>query len=179
MRETSRGKWFLKVAGLLVVSTMLLAACGDSDDDSSSTTEAAAAGSDECEAEGTTTESSDSSVTVDLTEWDVIVDSELSAGNIAITANNRGSEAHELVIVEADDPSSFVMTDDNKVDESAFAEGAVIGEIEEFAAGGSCDGTFALDAGTYVFFCNITEEEPDGTLESHFEEGMFTVVTVS
>ncbi|MDG2112525.1 MAG: hypothetical protein P8N02_07935 [Actinomycetota bacterium] len=71
------------------------------------------------------------------------------------------------------------MNDEKVVDEAAFPEGAFIGEIEEFAAGASCDGTFALEAGNYVFFCNITETEPDGTLESHFEEGMFTVVTLS
>jgi hypothetical protein len=29
-----------------------------------------------------------------------------------------------------------------------------------------------LEAGSYVLFCNITEEEDTGEVESHFAEGM-------
>ncbi|MDG2112526.1 MAG: hypothetical protein P8N02_07940 [Actinomycetota bacterium] len=94
MREKSSGKWILKLAGLVVVAAMLLAACGDSDDVEV-----------ERHGEGTTTDAADSSTEVDLTEWEVIAESELSAGNITITAHNRGAEAHELVIVAADDTS--------------------------------------------------------------------------
>lgn len=40
------------------------------------------------------------------------------------------------------------------------------------------EGTFDLDEGTYVLFCNILEEEDDGTFESAFQEGMSTTFTV-
>ena len=57
-------------------------------------------------------------------------------------------------------------------------KGAFVGEVEGFAGGESCDGTFELTAGDYVLFCTITEEEADGTTENHFAEGMATTFTV-
>jgi len=47
----------------------------------------------------------------------------------------------------------------------------LIGEIEEFAVGDTETATFDLEAGNYVFICNLVEEE-EGGLESHYQEGM-------
>ncbi len=68
--------------------------------------------------------------------------------------------------------------DDGGVDESQIPEEDLIGEIEEFPSGEQRTATFELDAGTYVLFCNITETEADGTIESHFAKGMATTFTV-
>ena len=35
-------------------------------------------------------------------------------------------------------------------------------------------GTFEMAAGEYLLLCNIVEAEPDGAVESHYEEGMVT-----
>ena len=48
-----------------------------------------------------------------------------------------------------------------------------------FPAGEACAGVFDMTPGDYVLFCAIVEEEPDGTVENHYELGMKTQVTVS
>ena len=64
--------------------------------------------------------------------------------------------------------------------EDELEEGAFIGEIEAFPAGETCEGTFELpEAGDYILFCNIVETLEDGSVESHFEEGMVTTVTAA
>ena len=103
----------------------------------------------------------------------------MSAGEVTFNASNEGAEPHELVIVRADSADSLPVDENGKVDEDALPAGAFIGEIEEFAAGGSESATFDLTAGTYILFCNIVEEESDGTFESHFQEGMVTTFTVN
>lgn len=121
----------------------------------------------------------DDGVTVVLSEWDVEVPDGIEAGSVAITADNVGGEPHELVIVRADSVDGWEQDDEGKVLEDQFAAADFLGEIEEFEAGGSESGTFDLTAGTYVFFCNIVEAEEDGSFESHFDEGMWTIVEVS
>jgi len=123
--------------------------------------------------------SGDSTVDVGLGEW--VVDpspASVSAGEVTLKADNEGAETHELVIVRADSAASLPVDENGKVLEDDLPEGAFIGEIEEFAAGTSAEGTFDLDEGTYVLFCNNLEEEDDGTFESHFQEGMATTFTV-
>lgn len=118
-------------------------------------------------------------VDVALGEWVVQPDpTSVSAGEVTFKAENQGAEAHELVIVRADSAASLPVDDTGKVVEDGLPAGAFIGEIEEFAAGSSEEATFDLEAGTYILFCNIVEEESDGTFESHFQEGMQTTFTV-
>lgn len=120
-----------------------------------------------------------STVDVALSEWVVDPDpTSVSAGEITFKADNQGAEAHELVIVRADSAAGLPTDETGKVEEDGLPSGAFIGEIEEFAAGETEEGTFDLDAGTYILFCNIVEEEADGTFESHFQEGMHTTFTV-
>jgi plastocyanin len=122
-------------------------------------------------------EPSGAAITVTLSEWEVGVPTQVPSGTVTVTAGNIGGEPHEVVIVRADDPDSLPVAD-GQVQEDQLPEGAFIGEIESFAAGDTCSGTFELPPGDYVFFCNIVEEESDGTLESHYEEGMRATVTV-
>lgn len=122
-------------------------------------------------------EPSTTAIAVTLTEWEVGTPDEVPVGDVTVTAGNIGTDAHELVIVKGSDPGSLPVAD-GKVQEDQLAEGDLIGEIESFPSGDTCTGTFALPAGDYVFFCNIVAEEPDGTVRSHFDEGMRTVVTV-
>jgi hypothetical protein len=135
----------------------------------------------ECVLEGATDAEADRTVDVTLIEFAIQpVPAEVPAGAVAFHASNEGSEPHELVIARWDgDPADLPTDDDGGVDESQLPEGAVIGEIEEFAGGQSCDGTFELDAGSYVLFCNVIEEEEGGEIEAHYGEGMVTAFTVT
>jgi hypothetical protein len=94
------------------------------------------------------------------------------AGKITFDAGNAGQEAHELVVVRADDPSTLPLAADGTVDEEKLPEGAFVGEIEPFPANQHCTGTFQLAAGRYALFCNILETEADGSKENHYANGM-------
>jgi uncharacterized cupredoxin-like copper-binding protein len=121
-----------------------------------------------------------SSVDVALSEWVVQPDpTSVDAGEITFNADNQGSENHEMVIVRADSVDALPTDADGAVDEEAIPESDFIGEVEELEPEGTGSLTETLSAGTYVVFCNITEEESDGTIESHFAEGMHAVITVN
>ncbi len=122
----------------------------------------------------------ESGLTAELSEWSVeLSSSSIDAGEVTITADNMGGENHELVIVRADSPDDLPFdASTGKVVEDDLAEEDFIGEIEEFEAGTKASQVFDLEAGTYILFCNLAETEDDGTLESHFEEGMVTTLTV-
>ncbi|MGB8361240.1 MAG: hypothetical protein WCE80_07570, partial [Acidimicrobiia bacterium] len=69
--------------------------------------------------------------------------------------------------------------ENGKVIEDDLPEGSFIGEVEEFEAGTTESATFDLGEGTYTLFCNISEEEDDGSIESHFQQGMVTTIEVT
>ena len=54
-----------------------------------------------------------------------------------------------------------------------------MGEIEDVKPKKKKSKTFKLSPGTYIVFCNIVEEEEDGTIVSHFAKGMHTVLDAS
>jgi hypothetical protein len=97
---------------------------------------------------------------------------DVPAGTITFDASNIGTDAHELVVVRADDPAKLPLAADGTVDEDKLPEGAFVGEIEPFPARQHCTGTFQLAAGRYALFCNILETEADGTKENHYANGM-------
>ena len=137
-------------AGLvLVVGAVGAGGCGDDDDDSAS---------------------------VDVTLSEFIVEPDpatANAGEVEIVGDNQGGETHELVVVEAADAADLPVDADGAVVEDELAEGAFIGEIEDIEAQSSKTVTLDLEAGSYVLFCNITEEDQEsGEIESHFAEGM-------
>ena len=124
--------------------------------------------------------SEDSSSEVLLSEWIVEPDPDsVDAGDVELTADNQGGELHELVVVRADSASDLPTDEDGAVIEDELPEGSLIGEIEDVEGGESASATFALDSGNYVLFCNLTEIEDDGSVESHFAEGMHAEFSVN
>jgi uncharacterized cupredoxin-like copper-binding protein len=114
-------------------------------------------------------------VDVTLAEWQVApAEATAAAGEIYFLASNEGEDPHELVVVKSDlEPGDLPVEDGAVVeDELDFR-----GEIEGFASGTQASGVFDLEAGRYVLFCTLVEEE-GGELESHYELGMHTEFTV-
>lgn len=191
---SKRTRWLL--AALSLTLLVGAAACGDDDGadvrDVGGTGTGSASGSasgtgsgsgsasgvasGECHTEGTASGSPVGEVHVVLDEYSIDVQDEVPAGIVTFEAMNEGDEAHELVIIAGDSPD-LPTDDDGAVDESQLPSGALIGEIEPFASGDECSGTFELDAGSYVLLCNIVEEE-DGETEAHYTEGMVAVIDV-
>lgn len=133
----------------------------------------------ECEAvDGTAgVADADTTVAATLDEFSITVDPATApAGAIGFVTENAGEEPHELVIARG--VPADIQVVDGAPDEEALGD-AVIGEIEAFPAGETCEGTYELTAGDYVLFCALVEELEDGTIESHYEEGMVTTFTVS
>lgn len=143
------------------VGALLLAGCGGGDDDSGAGVE-----------EGNAADFS-------LYEWGIDPTGSPTAGSVTLNATNDGGELHEMLIVKADSADGFEVDETGKVVEDQFADGQLIGEITEFDAGTTSSATYDLEAGTYVVFCNLVEEQDDGTSESHFQEGMVSTFEVS
>jgi uncharacterized cupredoxin-like copper-binding protein len=99
-----------------------------------------------------------------------------AAGSVTFNATNNGpDDDHEFVIIETDLSLTELPTKpDGSVDEDG--EGVtVIDEIEEFPPGTTETLTVDLEAGPYVFICNIYDETEN---EAHYKEGMRTSFTV-
>ncbi|MGH2662724.1 MAG: hypothetical protein ACRDH8_07915 [Actinomycetota bacterium] len=119
-------------------------------------------------------------VAVTLQEFAIIpAEDTAPAGEVTFEAANEGPEdPHELVVASTDlAPDALPTAEDGSVDEEG--EGVeVIGEIEEFAPGATETGTFDLEAGSYVLFCNVVEELEGGEVEAHYSLGMRAPFTV-
>lgn len=155
----------LPLRAAVLVSTLAIAAAACGSDGGGGGSPSAAAGG--------------STVAVTLQEWAVVpAVTSTAPGSVAFEVMNEGpADPHELVIFRTDLGHRDLPTrDDGGVDEEG--EGVeLIGEIEEFPAGETASGTFDLPAGSYVFICNLVEEE-DGELESHYQLGMSVEFTV-
>lgn len=100
-----------------------------------------------------------------LDEWSVVPPKgDLTAGKVSITATNKGSETHELVIVRASDAASLPKKADGSVDEDKIPDSKKAGEIADLAAGKSKSQTLDLPAGDYIAFCNIVEDMGEGSM---------------
>jgi hypothetical protein len=179
-----------RLAGLGIVLALLLAGCGSDDgagvrNGGGQSASAGGSGSGAASGSGTASGqaaackpvgdagSSDATIAVELKEWSVLpARADVPAGTITLDANNTGTDAHELVVVRADDPAKLPLAADGTVDEGKLPEGAFVGEIEPFPAKQRCTGTFQLAAGRYALFCNLLETEADGAKENHYANGM-------
>jgi hypothetical protein len=184
-----RNRMARRLAGPCVALLLLVAGCGSDDGTGVRTVDSGtASGSGSGTASGTGSGSeavackpvgdagtADTKVTVELSEWRVAPErASVQPGTVTFEAANVGVDAHELVVVRADDPATLPRAVDGTVDEGKLPAGALVGEIEAFPAKQRCQGTFALTAGRYTLFCNILETEADGTKENHYANGMRT-----
>jgi uncharacterized cupredoxin-like copper-binding protein len=125
--------------------------------------------------------SGDEETTVDVTvqEFAVIpAASSAPAGDVTFDVTNEGpDDVHEFVVFKTDlAPDALPTAADGSVDEEG--EGIeLIDEIEDIAVGDTPTLTVTLDAGSYVFICNIVEEEGGETI-AHYQQGMRVAFTV-
>jgi uncharacterized cupredoxin-like copper-binding protein len=125
--------------------------------------------------------SGDEETTVDVTvqEFAVIpAESSAPAGDVTFDVMNEGpDDTHEFVVFKTDlAPDALPTAADGSVDEEG--EGVeLIDEIEDIAVGDTPTLTVTLDAGSYVFICNIVQEEGGETI-AHYQQGMRIAFTV-
>ncbi|HEX4942543.1 MAG TPA: hypothetical protein VFW51_08405 [Actinomycetota bacterium] len=106
-----------------------------------------------------------------LADFTITLDeSSAAAGELTFDVSNDAEQIHEFVIFKTDLAEDQLPTDeDGNVDESG--EGVeLIDEIEDIEAGASESLTVTLDAGSYVFLCNVP---------GHYGQGMHTSFTAS
>jgi uncharacterized cupredoxin-like copper-binding protein len=117
-------------------------------------------------------------VTVTLQEFSIGTDpTSIDAGEITFEATNEGpDDLHEFVVFKTDLGPTELPTDENGavVEDGEGVE--LMGEIEDIEVGDTKDVTLDLEAGNYVFICNIWDEDEQ---EAHYQEGMRTTFTVS
>lgn len=114
----------------------------------------------------------DNLVDVQLQEWAVVPGQTTApAGEVDFTIQNVGEETHEFVVVRTDLGFRDLPTAaDGSVDEEG--EGIEpIDEVEDIASSTTEELTVDLEAGSYVFFCNVVEKDK-GETESHYQNGM-------
>lgn len=161
---------FVTVAAAMVIAVVVLPACGGDDDGGAAETTPAA----------TATSTDGASVAVTLQEFAVSADpASVPSGSVTFSVTNTGpDDVHEFVIIQTDLAATELPVDD---DGAVLEDGegmTVVDEIEDIPVGETPTLTVDLDAGAFVLICNILQEEPDGTLEAHYAEGMRTGFTV-
>jgi len=157
------------VAAALALAAVVLPACGGDDGDTAETTPAATDGA-----------TDGASVAVTLQEFAVSADpASAPSGSVTFSVTNTGpDDVHEFVIIQTDLAATELPVDD---DGAVLEDGegmTVVDEIEDLAVDDTQELTVDLEPGAYVLICNILQEEPDGTLEAHYAEGMRTGFTV-
>ena len=97
-------------------------------------------------------------------------ESSAAAGELTFDVSNDAEQTHEFVIFKTDLAEDALPTDeDGNVDEEGDGV-ELIDEIEDIEAGSTQSLTLTLDAGNYVFICN---------LPGHYAQGMHTSFTAS
>ena len=118
--------------------------------------------------------------TIDVTLQEFAISTSASsapAGSVTFDATNEGpKDDHEFVVIKTDlGITDLPANADGLVDEEGAGIEA-IDEIAEFPPGETRTLTVDLDAGSYVFICNVFDKKEN---ESHYLEGMRTSFTVS
>ena len=119
-------------------------------------------------------------VKASLSEWAITIDRDsVAAGEVTFEVENQGpADPHEFVVLKTDLAADALPTKPEGGVDEAGAGVEEIGEIEEFPVGESRSASFDLEAGSYVFICNLVEED-DGEVEDHYAEGMTVAFTVT
>jgi uncharacterized cupredoxin-like copper-binding protein len=117
-------------------------------------------------------------IAVTLQEFSIATDpATLDAGEVVFDATNNGpDDVHEFVVFRTDLGPAELPTDENGAVVETGEGVELIGEIEDIPVGETKSVTLELEAGNYVFICNIWDE---GEQEAHYQEGMRTSFTVS
>ena len=117
-------------------------------------------------------------VDVTLQEFSIATDpTSIDAGEVEFSATNDGpDDTHEFVVFRTDLGITDLPVDENGavVEDGEGVE--LIGEIEDVEVGDTKSVSLDLDAGNYVFVCNIWDEEEQ---EAHYQEGMRTSFVVN
>lgn len=114
-----------------------------------------------------------------LEEWKITLSPTTgAAGEVTFTINNIGEKDHEFVVVKTDlAPDKLPTVADGAEAGTVDEEGegiTSIGEKEDIKAGTDNNTlTLTLDAGSYVIFCNVHDEDL-----VHYQKGMHTAFTV-
>jgi hypothetical protein len=103
----------------------------------------------------------------------------VAKGKTKVVLKNAGTETHEFVVVRGDDAAALPTDADGAVDESKIPKSDQVGEVEDIKKGKTKSKVFKLSPGSYVVFCNVVDKEKDGTVVSHFKEGMHTTIDAS
>ena len=171
----------LMAAGVMLIAMLFGAiACSDDDDGDDGESPTATEEMTDETPMADETPAAGAAIEVRLLEFTVAADPQsASAGDVTFNASNIGEDTHELVVIRTDLAADALPTaEDGSVDEAG--EGIeIVGEIEDLAATAEGSATFTLEAGNYVLICNVVEEEDDGTVESHYNEGMHTTFIVN
>ena len=116
-------------------------------------------------------------VNVTLQEFSIGTDpTTVDAGEVVFEATNEGpDDVHEFVVFLTDLSLTELPTDENGAVIETGEGIELIGEIEDIAVGETKNVTLELEAGNYVFVCNIWDESEQ---EAHYQEGMRTSFTV-
>jgi len=102
----------------------------------------------------------------------------VAAGKVTFKVKNIGGEKHEFVVVRAQPGVDLPTAADGSVDEDAIPEADKIGEVEDLKPKKTKSLTRTLDPADYVLFCNVVDKEPDGSVLSHYAQGMHQSFTV-
>lgn len=132
---------------------------------------------------GAYAEEVDSELKLTLKEWSIEASAKkLLAGNVAVSARNRGKETHEIAFIKLSPgttledlpkgPNGEIM------EESLGQLGEIAGELEDIESKKRKSAVFQLEPGEYAVVCNVVEKEKDGSFESHYSMGMATLLTL-
>jgi uncharacterized cupredoxin-like copper-binding protein len=151
--------------GVLFSAVALVAACGGGDDEDNTSSGSGGAATSTAATGGG---GAATTVKATLSEFKIDLDkTSAQAGKVTFDAQNKGAIAHELIAVKTDlAPDKLPVTSEGTVDMSKVQSA---GDIAQFDAGKTADGTFTLAAGKYVIICNVP---------SHYQAGMHTAFTV-
>jgi microcompartment protein CcmK/EutM len=115
-----------------------------------------------------------------LTEWQIVTDRDTApTGKITVTADNKGADVHDLVLLQTDLPADGLpITAQGDVDLAASGL-LVVSEIKDLAPGAS--GELTIDdagPGKYVFVTTVATS--NGMTVGHpYAKGMFKAFTVA
>lgn len=144
----------------------------ESTDPPSTESEDAAAADDTAAPVDDTAGAGGSTVSVELDEWVVDTETTLSAGTITFEVANVGSFPHEFGITRGDSYDDLPQLANGAIDEDTLGAD-VLGKTGRISPGESATIDFDLEAGNYVFFCNIAVGP-----NSHAASGQVLSVTV-